>query len=89
MVHKCHVRLILHQFGFQPINGQVAVRIQHHVMVLPESSRGVVNDSALPFIQPLICNFAGINAGYFRQHPIHQGLCRLFQSEIVYPVFLA
>ena len=87
MVNKGNIRLVLHQFGFQAVDRQVAVRINHHVVVLPQPGRSIVDDLPFVRVQCFVGQFAGINPRHFGQDAVHQGFGGFFQGQVVDPVF--
>lgn len=87
MVDERDVGLVLDQLCFQPVNSEVAVRVQHHVVMLPEPGGGVVDNLPLVRVQILVGDLAGINPRHFGQDAVHQRLSGLLQGQVVDLVF--
>ena len=83
MVDERDVRLVLHELGLQPVNRQVAVGVQHHVVMLAQPGGGIVDDLPLTRGQALVGELAGVDACNLGQDPVHQCLRRLLQREVV------
>ena len=83
MVDERDVRLVLHELGLQPVNRQVAVGVQHHVVMLAQPGGGIVDDLPLTRGQALVGEFAGVDARNLGQDSVHQCLRRLLQREVV------